>query len=1555
MGLTWREIAGPSSGTSTGANNEVLTFSMAVDPFRQNYLTIRLWGSDTTPGVIYLYDPTKGYNVDSYDETAVTWLDWQVSGGQPAFPGRFYYDTTPIPLSWTQGQTSISLTLNAAENDERYNNHTTVQLASGQTTRPIYDAFTSTNPDFIPASTDPTGSAPSSTSTTLTTLSSSQAQSILLADRESIYGSNGYYNAVTARQVLPSTAGAPGEVVGLDLFATPSSYNGDAASVWDSQIGTNKQGPGYTGLPDELLSLLTTSYLLQPLSYDHTDPSYYHSATTLQDIIYALDGCTYEQGSDGGFPANASGWVGLTAAGGQRTPVGSGGYLEGIDCQVLGYTIMSLLDDPSMPTGTNFLSYLGQSFDANLDGGSMLRAYAFERMLFNNMNYLRGNPGGTSSQNLFQIVGAYGDQVALEALQARYPNAAYPALPASMGLNMVQQVMGLAPTSFRGGYNNHFAISPEGLGKDGNNNLEGSYDRGYGQWFPEIAMEIAKFTAEDPGVTTTAQKAVVTAVAGVARNVVTTYDQFLSTNLWATTTGNTTTYSQIISPDDTISNRNENNAGSVPFDVDVEYASSNPNNSSLYTTDAARSAYLEEAHGLTPELFFDNQTQNANLQYLRELPDYEASINALVNNTPAPLPNESAATNFAWADVGGGVVAFQNNGERVYMNLNYRGPMQGVDNVARIHDTTATADRIVTEEMPASGASEQSDGNLTGGFSQPWVVRYGNYLVVLNRSNAADTVNLPAGSGNATDLLTGSTYAMGGSLSVPAGQAVIIYLGSATVTATAAAQPSAPASGSLATLMAGFSTATIANNQTLNLTTAAFDSNSLPLTTLPTITWTLQSGIGSIDSTGLYTAPQTGSGTATIVASTGGVTSNPITLTVVPFPNNGEDIGTVGVAGSDSYSNGSYTANGAGTGLTGTADAFHFVSQPITGDATLTTTVSASAGAAGVMFRGSTSSSAAFATAVYIPGTGVEFVYRATTGGTVVSSAPIAAASGVYLQITRSAGPDGTTYTAGYSTNGTTWTSIASAQTIATTAIASQALCGLCVSSGSTTSTAAGTFTNTAFSRPASEFPSISALTTGVHGTNVWYQFNVTDSANSGNATLTITTRVDQEPANASPYSFQGTHFYPTFAGTYGVLVTVTNGDGLYVSQNVTINCTQVLNSISFTPPSPIMLVGTSQTLSATGLDQFGDAMTVASPTWSVGTGDGSITPGGAYTAPATAGVEAITVTSGSITSTGYANVIPIWLSPLSVANYIPSSHMLTVTGPAAIIADPGSDEPIVTESSSFSSISLDPSTGADIHIGGLSITNGASAVVTSLGSARSTNNYHILIIGTPGETAAPTYNIDSSSTLDLADNDMAVLYGSGTSPLPAVQSEIAEAYNSGGWDRPGLTSSVAVSTRGVTALGYATSSELGINTFDGVTLGSNAVLVKYTLVGDTTLSGSVSGTDYNTVLSNYDTAGDWSQGNFFYTGTYANGTFANGDVDGSDYNAILSNYDASLASYLPAGIQPAAAAAASAQVSIAQASPSTPEIPLHILSPSHSTRHRARSAPSADRNKTNK
>jgi hypothetical protein len=269
-------------------------------------------------------------------------------------------------------------------------------------------------------------------------------------------------------------------------------------------------------------------------------------------------------------------------------------------------------------------------------------------------------------------------------------------------------------------------------------------------------------------------------------------------------------------------------------------------------------------------------------------------------------------------------------------------------------------------------------------------------------------------------------------------------------------------------------------------------------------------------------------------------------------------------------------------------------------------------------------------------------------------------------------------------------------------------------------------------------------------------------------------------------------------------------------------------------------------------------------------------------------------------TSTVNVNVLPTWLSPTSIAWWNPATSVLTVAGPMTVNADPNSAEPIIDASGTSAVVTLNPANGTDIHLGGLTLTDGASATFTSLGSARSLTNYHLLVIGTPGASVAPPFTVDSTSTLDLADNDMAILYGSGVSPLSTVSTELSQAYDGGLWDHPGLTSSVAKSTAGVTALGYGEASALGMSTFDGLTLGSNAVLVKYTLVGDTTLTGQVGLSDLLTVESNLNASGTyWSRGNFHY------------GADGTDLGDLLateSNLNSTLAGVLP-DISPAAVA----------------------------------------------
>jgi hypothetical protein len=67
--------------------------------------------------------------------------------------------------------------------------------------------------------------------------------------------------------------------------------------------------------------------------------------------------------------------------------------------------------------------------------------------------------------------------------------------------------------------------------------------------------------------------------------------------------------------------------------------------------------------------------------------------------------------------------------------------------------------------------------------------------------------------------------------------------------------------------------------------------------------------------------------------------------------------------------------------------------------------------------------------------------------------------------------------------------------------------------------------------------------------------------------------------------------------------------------------------------------------------------------------------------------------------------------------------------------------------------------------------------------------------------------------------------------------------------------------------------------------------MIKYTLVGDTTLSGSVGLGDYNKVIANFNGSGDsWTSGGFDYSG----------NVGLAEYNDVLKNFNLTLADVLP-------------------------------------------------------
>ena len=168
-----------------------------------------------------------------------------------------------------------------------------------------------------------------------------------------------------------------------------------------------------------------------------------------------------------------------------------------------------------------------------------------------------------------------------------------------------------------------------------------------------------------------------------------------------------------------------------------------------------------------------------------------------------------------------------------------------------------------------------------------------------------------------------------------------------------------------------------------------------------------------------------------------------IAASTLPSPWSSVDIGDVGAAGSATFTGGAFTVQGAGADIWGTADAFTFVSQSVTGDTQLTTTVNSldntdTYAKAGVMMRASTNPSSPHVILDVRPNGIIEFMTRASAGSETTFIAGVQASFPVSLRLART----GSIIT-GYVLNGAEWTPVGATST----ALPAGILVGLAVTS----------------------------------------------------------------------------------------------------------------------------------------------------------------------------------------------------------------------------------------------------------------------------------------------------------------------------------------------------------------------------------------------------------------------------------------------------------------------------------------------------------------------------
>jgi regulation of enolase protein 1 (concanavalin A-like superfamily) len=306
------------------------------------------------------------------------------------------------------------------------------------------------------------------------------------------------------------------------------------------------------------------------------------------------------------------------------------------------------------------------------------------------------------------------------------------------------------------------------------------------------------------------------------------------------------------------------------------------------------------------------------------------------------------------------------------------------------------------------------------------------------------------------------------------------------------------------------------------LTTATFDGVSVSQTSAPAPVITSLSGttgsIGSqvtISGTG-FGATQSGSlvtlngspvtinswsSTAIVVTIPTGATSGNFLVSVAPAMNASNamyftvtsqplpaswldaDVGAVGMTGSATYANGTFTVAGAGLGTFSTPDGFHFVYQPLSGDGTIVARVVSVTGGyapqAGVMIRETLDPSATNAFTFYYQGS-IPLTERTTTGGSSGNQGGPSVSLPYWIMLVRS----GTSFSGYASYNGLTWTQVGTTQTIS---MAQTVYVGMAVTSRSTSSLTTATFDNVSLSPVSAPAPVITTVsaTTGAVGSQV--------------------------------------------------------------------------------------------------------------------------------------------------------------------------------------------------------------------------------------------------------------------------------------------------------------------------------------------------------------------------------------------------------------------------------------------------------------------------------------
>lgn len=278
------------------------------------------------------------------------------------------------------------------------------------------------------------------------------------------------------------------------------------------------------------------------------------------------------------------------------------------------------------------------------------------------------------------------------------------------------------------------------------------------------------------------------------------------------------------------------------------------------------------------------------------------------------------------------------------------------------------------------------------------------------------------------------------------------------------------------------------------------------------------------------------------------------------------DIGSPALAGRASQSSGTFSVTGAGADIWYGSDQFHFMYQPVSGDAEIVARVvgldyTHRWAKAGVMIRETLTGPSTHAFMTASAGSGWAFQRRPVTSGDSVHSPGSTGSAAGWVRVVRA----GSTFSGYESTDGVNWVLVGTE----TIPMAQSVYVGLAVTSHNVSATSTATFTNVTVrvpSAPANRPPSVT-LTAPAHGSTFTAPASVALAASASDPDGTVS-RVDFFASgqlvgsdSSSPYSATWSN---VAQGTYNVTAVATDSAGAPTTSataTITVNASSTLPS----------------------------------------------------------------------------------------------------------------------------------------------------------------------------------------------------------------------------------------------------------------------------------------------------------------------------------------------------------------------------------------------------------